>query len=359
MRALAALAIAAQHLLPLLAAGFDHQKLALTFSLFLVFLPVLALSGLSSLWTAVLNANERYFVAALAPALMPISALAFLIVFGETWGIYALATGTIVGFLLQCLVLVALLKRLEIPIMPQHFGITPELRQVVHQYLPLASGALLMSGTMVVDQAMAAMLDPGSVAALNYGSKLPAFLVGLGIVALGSAVLPQFSDLVAKREWQAIRHTLRFWVALTGVISVVATLLLILVSEPLIGLLFERGAFTARDTQVVGAIQSLLLLQVPFHTVGIVFVRLISALQANHILPRIAAINLALNILLNLLFMQWIGIYGIALSTSVVYLVSCILLGWMASRRLRHASSREPSGVMAGCDCSSRRLRLR
>jgi putative peptidoglycan lipid II flippase len=339
-----ALAIVAPYVLPLLASNFDERKLALTYRLFLTFLPVLTISGISSLWTAALNAHQRYLVAALAPALMPVSAVVFLILFGGAWGIYALAVGTIAGFFLQCLVLIAPLRHLEIPVVPRYLGITPQLRRMIHQYLPVASGALLMSGTMVVDQAMAAMLDPGSVAALNYGSKIPAFVVGLGIVALGSAVLPQFSDLAGRGDWPAIRHMLRFWVALTGIASAAVTLLLIFASEPIIGLLFERGAFTARDTRVVATIQSLLLLQVPFHTIGIVFVRLISALQENRILLWGAAISLPLNILLNFLFMQWIGIYGIALSTSVVYAVSCIFLGWMANDRLKRASSQRLSG---------------
>jgi putative peptidoglycan lipid II flippase len=333
-----ALGVAAPYVLPLVASNFDERKLALTHGLFLALLPVLAASGVSSLWTAVLNARGRYLVAALAPALMPVSAMVFLILFGGPWGIYALAVGTLVGFLLQCSVLIPPLRQHEMPIVPRWCGTTPELRQVVHQYLPVASGALLMSGTMVVDQAMAAMLEAGSVAALSYGSKVPAFVVGLGIVALGTAVLPQFSDLVARGDWQAIRRTLRFWVVLTGISATAVMLLLIVLSEPLVGLLFERGAFTAHDTRVVATIQSLLLLQAPFHTVGIVLVRLVSALQENRILLWTASINLPLNILLNFLFMQWMGVSGIALSTSVVYAFSCLFLGWMVSDRLRRAS---------------------
>lgn len=338
-----ALAVAAPYLLPFIASNFSERKLALTYNLFLALLPVLALSGTSSLWTAVLNTNQRYLVAALAPALMPISAAGFLILFGGAWGIYALAAGTIAGFFLQCVVLVPPLKRLGIPVVPRYFGVTPQLRQVIHQYLPVASGAVLLSGTMVVDQAMAAMLDPGSVAALNYGSKVPAFVVGLSIVALGSAVLPQFSELAARGDWCALRRALRFSVTLTGVVSAAVTLMLILVSEPIIGLLFERGAFTADDTRVVAAIQSLLLLQIPFHSIGMVFVRMISALQENRILLWGAAISLPLNILLNVLFIQWIGVYGIALSTSMVYVVSCAFLGWMATGRLKRVSTPESS----------------
>jgi putative peptidoglycan lipid II flippase len=334
----AALALAAPHLLPLLASNFDQQKLALTYGLFLMLLPVLTISGISSLWTAALNAHQKYFVAALAPTLMPICATLFLLLLGGGWGIYALAAGTIAGFFLQCLVLVPALRRLGISVVPRHFVLTPQLRQVVDQYLPVASGALLMSGTMVVDQAMAAMLEPGSVAALNYGSKVPAFVVGMGIVALGSAVLPQFSDLAASGDWPVIRRTLRFWVVVTAIVSALATLLLIVASEFIVGLLFERGAFTAHDTRVVAIIQSLLLLQVPFHTVGIVFVRLLSALQQNRVVLWAAAINLPLNVLLNFLFMQWIGIYGIALSTAVVYAVSCTFLGWKAGGRLKRVS---------------------
>ena len=71
----------------------------------------------------------------------------------------------------------------------------------------------------------------------------------------------------------------------------------------------------------------------PFYLMGIVLVRLISALKANHLLMWGAVLSVGLNIALNYAFMQWLGVSGIALSTTVVYVVSFCFL-WSASSRL-------------------------
>ena len=74
---------------------------------------------------------------------------------------------------------------------------TDELRAVIGQYAPMVTGAFLMGGTVLVDQAMAAMLEPGSVAALNYANRVVAMIRGIDAKALGTAVLPYFSRMVA------------------------------------------------------------------------------------------------------------------------------------------------------------------
>jgi putative peptidoglycan lipid II flippase len=109
--------------------------------------------------------------------------------------------------------------------------------------------------------------------------------------------------------------------------TVPLTVGLVYFSEPLVRLFFERGAFTSGDTYLVSQVQVLFLLQVPFYFLSILIVRLISSLQANHILLWGAVISLPLSVILNYLFMQWLGVAGIALSTSMVYFVSfCYLL---------------------------------
>jgi putative peptidoglycan lipid II flippase len=99
--------------------------------------------------------------------------------------------------------------------------------------------------------------------------------------------------------------------------------------------MFERGAFTPEATSLVARVQILYLVQVPFDIVSIVLVRLISAFTSNHLLAWGAAINLVVNVVLNWLFMRWIGVSGIALSTTFVYIVSCGFLALMSWRLMK------------------------
>ena len=194
-----------------------------------------------------------------------------------------------------------------------------------------------MSSTGLVDQAMAAMLRPGSVSTLNYGNKVSSVVIGLGSIALSTAVLPQFSRMVAAADWSGVRTTLKTYTRLALLATIPLTLLLVVLSRFMVSLLFQHGAFTESNTIEVAAVQSLYILQLPFFVTGMLFVRLISALKANHVLMWGTTISFSLNITLDYVFMKWLGVGGIALSTSVVYLASFCFLGLMSTRVLRRA----------------------
>ncbi len=314
---------ATQFGMPLLGSNFEPSKLALTRSLSWILIPLIIISILSALWTAVLTAGERFALAAIAPIALPVAIVGAMLLLSRTWGIYSLAVGFVLGLLIQAVLLAGGLKRYYLPLRPRWHGMTEDLKQVIRQYAPLAAGSFLVSGAVVVDQAMGAALPAGSVAALTYGNKIITVVAGVGALAVGTAVLPHFSQMAAVENWSGIRRTLRVYTRLIVVVAVPATIVLALASETIIRILFERGAFTANDTPIVGTIQAFYVLQLPFYLLGILFVRLISALQKNHFLFWGAGINLGLNIVLNFVFMRWIGVAGIALSTAVVYLVSC------------------------------------
>ena len=105
------------------------------------------------------------------------------------WGIYAVVVATLIGFGAEGLILGCGLKRQGFSLLPRWRGLDLAVREVIGQYAPVAAGAVLMSGSLVVNQSMAAMLGPGSVAGLNYGTKVVSFILGIGSLALGTAVL--------------------------------------------------------------------------------------------------------------------------------------------------------------------------
>lgn len=322
-------AVSIHHILPFLASNFTAEKRMLTEKLFFMLLPSILLSGVATLWTAVLNAGERFVMSALAPVLIPAAIIGSILFFGNNWQIFSLAIGTVIGFALQCGLLVVALQRHKIMLRLHWNGMNPEIRNVINQYLPMVAGAFLMSSTGLVDQAMAAMLDPGSVAALSYGNKIISFIIGLGAMAVGTAVLPYFSRMVAEQNWSGVHHTLKIYSRLISLVMVPLTIVLFFMSETIVHFLFERGAFTYKDTKIVGQVQAFYVLQIPWYMCGILAIRLISALQMNRILLLAAALNLIINVGLNYIFMQWFGVAGIALSTAFVYLLS-FLYCWIA-----------------------------
>lgn len=320
------LALFAPYVIQSFASGFSNEKLLLTKNLFFLLLPVFILSTLSAIWGAILNTHKYFAVVAIAPALIHLFAIAMLIFAGEHWGVYALATGTVIGFSAELLILTFTVRHIGLAVFPRWHGITAPVKSVFQQFMPMAVGMILMSSTILVDQVMAATLESGSVSTLNYAGRIIALLTGVGSMALGTAIFPYFSKQAAEKDWQAIRHTLIVYARLILIVTVPLTILTIYFSYPLIELIFERGSFDAGDTQRVSRVQIFYLLQIPFFVIGIVCARVLNALSKNQILMGIGFFSLIINVAGNFILMEYLGVAGIALSTSIVYLTSLIAM---------------------------------
>jgi len=322
-------------LLPILGSGFSPAKLALTRTLFYILLPTTVLSGLITNFGAILNAHEDFAIAAIAPSVVNIVQIIYLYSVVHAWGIYGLAAMSVVGNLLQLALLTWGLKRYRIRLWQGWSGIDENLKNVLKQYLPLVAGASVMSSTALVDQAITATLGSGSVAILNYGNRLPTIITGIGVTALGTAVLPYFSKVTAARDWPGVRRLLKTYSRLIATIAISITLIIVLLSHWIIRFIYQHGHFSAADTNIVSLVQIMFILELPFYAVGILYVRMISAMQANFILTASAAINFILNIVLDFVFMRYMGVAGIALATTIVYVLSCGYLGFMLYWKLR------------------------
>ena len=323
--------------LPLLASGFSVEKLELTNNLLWLISPTILLFGIINIWGGVLNAGEKFALAAVSPIITPLVTIMTLLAL-PGWGIYALVAGLTCGSFIEMIVMGIGLLRQGIYLQFKWTKYDANIDQVRKQYFPIITGAFLMSSTALVDQSMAATLSPGSIAALGYANRVIALPLTLVTLALGTAVVPYFSKTIAQKDWRKIEHTFKYYLKLIFLTTVPLTIFFILASKLIVQLLFERGSFTAEDTQLVTQIQVFYALQIPFYIAAIFVVRLINSLGINRFLAWGSAISLIINIVANYVFVQWIGVKGIALSTSCVYLISFIFLYTITNKYLKKIS---------------------
>jgi putative peptidoglycan lipid II flippase len=325
--------------LPFLASGFSPEKLDLTFKLLCVISPIVMLTGIVTIWTSVLNAGERFALGALTPIMTPLLTI-MLLVGAPSWGIFGLASGLVGGAILETILLGIALRRQGMSLWPRWYGFDQHLRQVTQQYIPMIAASFLMCSTGLVDQAMAATLAPGNVAALNYGSRITALPITLITTALSTAVIPYFSKMMAKGDWVELRYTLYRSIKIVSIIAIPIAILLVVFSQNIVQILFQRGSFTASDTQLVAQIQICYALQIPLRGAGTLVGKLISTARANQILMWGSTGNLIVNIGLDYLFMNWFGVAGIALSTTCVYLFSSAFLFFWANQIIDQQTAR-------------------
>jgi putative peptidoglycan lipid II flippase len=176
---------------------------------------------------------------------------------------------------------------------------------------------------------MAATLGPGSQSTLMYANKLIMPVLAISSTALGTAALPYFSRLVAKEDWDGLRQTLSTYTRLILAVAIPATVTLILLSRPLVRLLFERGEFTADDTDAVARVLATYSLLIPIETIAVMMSRVLLSLQIGKIMV-LASIGIFLsNIVCDYVLKEILGIEGIALASVVNQVLSLIFLIFM------------------------------
>jgi putative peptidoglycan lipid II flippase len=331
--ACAAMVLTARGFFPLIASHFPADKLDLSIRLFYALLPVVLLTGIATSCTAVLNTFDRFALPALTSAAVPVSILAGAWLLGNRLGIWAVVYAYLAGALVQAVVVAWMIDAHGYRFRLYWHGMNEATREVAHQYGPVLLSGVVASGGLLVDQSMAALLPAGSVSALAYANRFVSVILTLLAGAVSTAVTPYFSRMIALKDWDGCRHTLRTWLGITALVSVPLTVVLIGGSHMLIRVIFQHGIFGARDTAAVTPVLAMYAIQIPFFVCSRVFYRFLVALRRTDLILYCGMINLALDIVLNLILMRWFGVAGIALATSL-WTVSTFFFLWYWTRRL-------------------------
>lgn len=319
-----AMAAAAPLYLPWLAPALPAATLALAADLlWIMTLFVFAGAGAVA-WGGVLNARRRFALPAIAPAFTPLVMALLLLAARDRLGIAALAWGAVLGTVVEAGLVGFLLRRLGGRLLPA--GRTADLGPLLGRWGPILLANLLLYGAGVLDQMMAAMLGPGAASAIGYGAKLVLAGLHVATLAIGVAVLPAYSDQAALGDTAALRRRLRRHVALVAGLSLPAVAAAALVAEPVVRLLYQRGAFSAADTALVAEVLAAYAVQLPAYAATVVLVRAAAVLGLGRALAGAAAANLVLTVALNAAFMQLWGVVGIAFATAPAFLATAVLL---------------------------------
>jgi len=308
--------------------NFSPEKRQLARNLFVMVLPLLPFAGWAAYATALLNIRRWLMVATLGTAVIPLTGIIAIQISSSP---NALALGLVLGYVMQCAFFAFILKEQLRWLWPAWQAQKEHLQEVGRQYFPVMIGSLFMAGTVVTDQIMASWLPSGSVATLAFASILVNYLNAFAGRALGVPAIVHFSKLTAHQKWAEARHLMGQSLLIIGLIGFILTAVFWGFSDWLVTPFFERGAFTATDTMRVADVQKYYALQITFQFVGVLLVRMLSALGKNRVILAVAISNFFANILLNWMLMGILGVAGIALATSTVLFISslvCSALIW-------------------------------
>lgn len=245
----------AEPLVRLFAPGFAGAKFDLTVTLSrIMFLYLFCIGGVA-LAMGVLHALRHFAAPAFAPVLFngALILCALWLSAHLTEPIFSLAYGVVIGGVCQILWQLPALSRFGVPLVPSWRPGHPAIRRIALLLLPLVFGTGIYQINQVVSTLLASLLAEGSVSALWYASRLFEFPLGVFVTALSTAALPSLATQAHRYDLSGLRESLGFALRLVNLVTLPATVGLVVLALPISAVLFFHGAFSAEQVKATAS----------------------------------------------------------------------------------------------------------
>ncbi|RLB07776.1 MAG: murein biosynthesis integral membrane protein MurJ [Deltaproteobacteria bacterium] len=321
----------------------DTSLIKLTILLTRICFPYLFFIGLVALAMGILNSHRHFAAPALAPCLLNISIITSVLLLAPRISppVLTLAMGVFFGGLAQLLLQLPFLRAKGITFKIDFDLRHPALRRIAVMMAPMVMGIAAFQFNQVINRFLASFLPQGSISYLYYADRIFEFPLGLFAIALGVAVLPSFSRLVAEERMEEFKEGVNFSLRMILLITVPAMVGLIILRIPILNLIFQHGAFSYHST--IMSAQALL-----FYSFGIwaygginVLSRAFYAMEDAKTPVKVALIALVANFVLGVVLMHPLQHAGLALANSLSAILNVSFLTYFFHRKTRGLRWRE------------------
>ena len=317
-----------------LASGFKGEQFDLSVKLTRIGLPMILFSGIIGVMTGYLQSEERFNATAIIGVPFNFIYIFFLLFLSSMFGIEGLMVAGVLAVFSQLLIQIPEAKSSGF----KHkfvFDIKDKyIRKVLYLSLPVLIGVAINDLNAVVDKTLASSLAAGSISALNYANKLNALILGVFISAITTVIFPILSKEANNDNIPGVKKTMGYGVNLILLITIPATVGMIVLSKSIVEIAFQRGEFDAAATMMTS--QALI-----FYSVGLVamalrllITRVYYSLQDTKTPMINGAISVGFNIVLNLILVQYMGHAGLAFATSIATTIATILMFYGLKKKI-------------------------
>jgi putative peptidoglycan lipid II flippase len=316
------------------APALDPFRMGLAVNLALIVFPIFLLMVMISLLESILNTEGQFGWPAYAGMLVPLSTALLVVLAGKFLGVIALCAGLLIGLSLQLCAFIVRVRRVGLVYRPILDLRSAEIRIVLIALCPALLGAVASQISPLIDQIFASFLSTGSISALNYSLKLASVPIGVIFASVGRAVLPHLSRQVATKNMKVYKETFRLYVLVVGFVTVMLAVFMIVLAHPLVQILFQRGAFSAEDTNLTANTLIGFLIGLPPMALCFILVPAFSALGKTSVLMFIGIFNVIANTAFDYVFVRFWQSTGIALATSAMYFFAMLILFFTLRRKV-------------------------
>ncbi|HEY0550609.1 MAG TPA: murein biosynthesis integral membrane protein MurJ [Verrucomicrobiae bacterium] len=321
---------------------FEEEETVLMLRLLRVMFPYLLLVCFAAVCMGMLNARGHFFIPALGAALLNVIMIGSVYFLAPRLGterkeqVFGLAIGVLIAGAAQAAFQMPLLWREGFRYRWIRPWSDPAVRQVVKQMLPATIGVAAFQINVMLASGFSFAIEPEIVAAFGYAVRLMELPQGVFGVSLALYLLPTLSGLAAEKKYPEFRTTLRDGLGYLLFVNLLATVILIVLAEPIIRLLFEheRGSFDAIATQrVTRGLIALAPGLLAFSGVNI-FARAFYALGDTKTPMKISVFCLVLNVVLTLPLVWTMSEAGLGIANTATAFVNVSLLSFTLRKKL-------------------------
>lgn len=327
------LEIFAPQLVWILGSGYDADLQRAAVDMLRFVLPAVFFLGMSGIFTGLLYALKRFTFPAFTTAVYNVGIVVVALALAPTFGITSLIVGILIGAAMQVV--------LQIPgLRDMHYRFTidfahPALRKILNLYAPVVAGLSISVVAVAIDRNLASHTGEQSLAWMQNATVLVQFPLGLVASAVSLAILPELSRQSAVNNQPTnFQATLAFGIKLILLLILPATIGLVLLAHPIVALVFERGAFTAIDTDWTAQALRFYLLGLPFAAIDQTLVFAFYA-RKNTLTPNLVqfvAVGIYLVVALSL--MPSMGFIGLVIANSAMLTGHALIMLWLTRTQL-------------------------
>lgn len=321
-------------LVKLLAKGFFDEQYELAVKLTRIGMPQLLFSGLIGALTGFLHSEQRHTSSAAIGFPYNFIIIFYLLFLTSTFGIKGLMVAVLIGVFSQLLIQIPEAKKAGYKY-KFIFNLRDDyIKKVFFMSLPIFAGVAINDLNAIVDRTLASSLVSGSISALNYANKLNTLILSVFISAITTVIFPLLSKESSSGNIQGMKKIMGYGVNLILLIAIPATVGLVVLSTPIVQVAFERGEFDEVATLMTE--RALI-----FYSLGLISMSLRTLLNKVYFslqdtkTPMInGVISVSLNIIFNLILVQFMAHAGLALATSIAITIATLLLFYGLKKKI-------------------------
>jgi putative peptidoglycan lipid II flippase len=302
---------------------FNHALDELTVGLSRVLFPVILLLGLNGLLVGILQSYEHFTIPAISPAVWNVVIIVLLVVLrphfhgGYENGdeLYALALAVLAATFVQMSMAFGALGRIDFRLQFSIDWHDPRIRQVFALMLPVTIGLGIVNLDQLINSVFGTLVSKQAPRAIDNAFRIYMLPQGLFSVSVATVLFPTLSRMAADRDAGAMRRAIGIGMRQINLLLVPAATFILVLTTPIVRLVFERGAFNAESTHLVSIALFWFAFSLPFGGINLLLTRAFFAVQRPWIPTRLAAINIVVDIIVSVALYEPFGIAGLIIGT--------------------------------------------